>query len=75
MEEEFIVRIILEPWPKEPFFDLIMQIEADRSGQLFMCIDHRGAVEQGTATATSLDNDAIDGIMNLMKRAKEFINS
>ena len=72
---DFKDEYILESWGDKTEYDLIVSIESDNHNQLFISVDTRGSIELGNATIGNLDNDAIDGIIALLERARVAYNS
>ena len=72
---EFKDEYVLEGPFDFPQYDVILRIESDPHDQLFVGVGYRGDIEIGNATIGFIDNDAIDGIIALLERARIAYNS
>lgn len=72
---EFKDEYVLESGEDFPEYDVVVHIESDYHDQLFICVDTRGSIASGHAAVGNLDNDAIDGIIALLERARQEMNN
>lgn len=71
---DFYEEYVLEDWPNSGQYDIIVAIESDPHEQLFLTLGMRQEVENGVTHTGLLDNDAINGIIAMLEKARGQLN-
>lgn len=71
---DFYEEYVLEDCPNSAQYDIIVAIVSDSHDQLFLTLGLRQEVKSGFTATGLLDNDAIDGIIAMLEKARGQLN-